>query len=244
MGSLFGIPPQLGAGGRKKTRQIAFLHFPVAFLPILAEHSRFGIVQCAAAAQVIEHTRHAVAQAFRRQAQTMRFVLNPRRGLIQPIVFHLQPAPRFQTTGLPGSEGGFAKHLKAQVLAAFLLMANARAFVRRELPHFRGERTGKCRVLRQLVVQEPGEVADGLRPGLDALRHQRAQTEASGMVAHPTGLKRSILAVVAEHQEARAFGAMHHVLGEHMHVRHGDGPHWPRRFAVAAMHHAPVGTAR
>ena len=88
-----------------------------------------------------------------------------------------------------------------------------------------------------------GEVVHRARRLADAFRHQRAQTEAAGVVLHPAGLKRGVLPVVAEHQQALAFGVMHHVLGEHVHVRHVDGAHGPRRFAVASGDHAADGTA-
>ena len=88
-----------------------------------------------------------------------------------------------------------------------------------------------------------GEIVHRARRLADAFRHQRAQAEATGVVLHPAGLKRGILPVVAEHQQALAFGVMHHVLGEHMHIRHVDGAHGPRRFAVAPGDHAADGTA-
>ena len=63
------------------------------------------------------------------------------------------------------------------------------------------------------------------------------------MVLHPSGLKRGVLPVVAEHEEAPALGVMDHVLGEDMHVRDVDRAHGASRLAIVAAHSVTDGAA-
>ena len=64
------------------------------------------------------------------------------------------------------------------------------------------------------------------------------------MILHPAGLKRRVLAVVAEHEQARAFGVMHHVLGQDVHVGDRDRPHGSGRLAIPPAQAATRGPAR
>ena len=63
------------------------------------------------------------------------------------------------------------------------------------------------------------------------------------MILHPPGLKRRVLPVVAEHQQALPLRVVHHVLRQDVHVGHVDRAHRPGRLAVAAAHAAAVGAA-
>ena len=54
------------------------------------------------------------------------------------------------------------------------------------------------------------------------------------MVLHPAGLEGGVLPVVAEHQQPRPLGVVHHVLREHVHVGDIGGAHRAGRLAVVA----------
>ena len=170
-------------------------------------------------------------------------VLQPRQGGVESHVLHLHAAPRFQAERLPGGERHLAQHLKAQELAAFLLMPCAAALAARDLPHLRHQRPRQRLVGFQPIVQPAGQIADRTRIGLDAGGHQRPQPEAPRMVLHPPGLKRRVLAVVAEHQQALPLRVVHHVLRQDVHVGHVDRAHGPRRLAIAAAPAAAAGAA-
>lgn len=196
-------------------------------------------------AQIVEHARHALPQVLRRDAEIVGALLYPGQGGIQAGVIHLHPAPGLQAQRLPRREGSLAQHLEPKVLAAFLRVAPARMLAAGHLPDFRNQRPRQRLVALQQIVEMRDEIADGLRVVPDALRHEGAQPEAARVVLHPAGLERGILPVVAEAQQPRPQGAVHHVLGQHVHVRDVDGPDRTSGFAVpAAVRRAAVGPAR
>ena len=215
-----------------------------------------GVVERALAPQVVEHARDAFAQAFRRDAEGVGVVLDPRQGGVEALVLHLHPSPGFEAERLPGRERDLAQHLEAQVLAALLGVASAAAspaataaftaaaFAPGHLPDLRDQGARERLVRVQQVVQPSGEVADRARILPDPFRHQRPQPETARVILHPAGLERGVLAVVAEHQQAAARGVVHHVLRQHVHVRHVDRPHRPGRLAVAAPEPMADGSAR
>ena len=210
--------------GPRKIRQIALLDLRVAVLPVLREELVLGVVERAPPAQIVEHARHALPQVLRRDAEIVGALLYPGQGGIQAGVLHLHPAPGLEAQRLPRREGNLAQHLEPKVLAAFLRVAPAGVLAARHLPDFRNQRPRQRLVALQPIVEMRDEIADGLRAVPDALRHEGAQPEAARVVLHPAGLERGILPVVAEHQQPRPLGAVHHVLGQHVHVRDVDGP--------------------
>ena len=127
---------------------------------------------------------------------------------------------------------------------ALLPVASARALAAGDLPDLRDERPREGLVVLQQVVEPGDQIADRTRALLDALRHQRPQPEAARMILHPAGLERRVLAVVAEHEQARAFGVMHHVLGQDVHVGNRDRPHGSGRLAIPPAQAVTRGPAR
>ncbi len=191
-------------------------------------------MQRAPAAQIVEHARHALPQVLGRDAELVGAFLYPGQGGVQAGVLHLHPAPGFEAERLPRRQGDLAQHLEPKVLAAFLLVAPPCVLAARHLPHFRDQRPRERLVALQPIVEMRDEIADGPRAVPDALRHEGAQPEAARVVLHPAGLERGVLPIVAEHQQPRPLGAVHHVLGQHVHVRHVDGADRPGRFPVPA----------
>ena len=127
---------------------------------------------------------------------------------------------------------------------ALLPVASARALAAGDLPDLRDERPREGLVVLQQIVEPGDQIANRTRGLLDALRHQRPQPEAARMILHPAGLERRVLAVVAEHEQARAFGVMHHVLGQDVHVGNRDRPHGSGRLAIPPAQAVTRGPAR
>ena len=203
-----------------------------------------GVVQDALAPKVIEDAGDAVAQAVGRYAECMSAFLNPRVCGVEPFVLHLHPSPGLESERLPGRQRDLAQHLKTKVLVAFLPVASAGALATRDLPDLRDQRARKGLVVFQQIVEPGDQIADGTWTLPDTLRHQRPQPEAARVILHPAGLERRVLTVVAEHEQAPALGMMHHVLGEHVHVRDGDRPYGPGRLAIPSSQSPARGPAR
>ena len=175
----------------------------------------------------------------------MRMLLNPWRCRVEPVVLHLQPTPRLEAKSLAGGQGDLPQDLKPKVLPSLLLMSATAAFAAGNGPDLWEQRTRKGLVALHQIVQVGREIADGPVAVLDTIRHQRPEPETTGVVLHPTGLERSVLAVVAEHQQALALGVVNHVLRQHMDVRHVDRPHLACGLPIVAAGAAPAkGSAR
>ena len=167
--------------------------------------------------------------------------LNPHRCGIEPIVLHLHSAPRLQAQGLARGERDFPQDLKPQVLAPLLLVPTAAALATGDLPDLRKQRAREGLVGLHEIVHVRGEVANRPMAVLDSISHQRPQAEAACVVLHPAGLKRRVLAVVAEHQQALALRVVDHVLRQHMDVSDVNRPHRSGRLAIVAAGSPPTG---
>ena len=253
LGDLHGLfrrlPPQLRGVGLEKAWKVALLNFPVAVHPVLCEHLVHGVVEGALAAQVVQDTGDAFTQLVGREAKLVGVALNPRVRRSQAVVLDLHAAPRLQAVRLARGKRDLSQHLYAQVLLALLSVTAAGAFASGDLPDLGNQRAGEGFVLLHAVVQAGCQVADGRGAVREPFAHERAQTKAAGVVLHPAGLERGVLAVVAEDEQAPSVGVLHHVLGQDVHIGYVDGSHFAGGFAVSAStgtatHRAARQTAR
>ena len=174
----------------------------------------------------------------------MRLALNPRQTGVEALVLHAHAAPGLQADRLTRRHRDFTKHLDPQELASFLLVPASAAFATLNLPHLGHERARQGFVAFEQVVDVSRQVADGGRSILEAVGHQRAQTEAARVILHPPGLECGVLAVVAEDEQARPLRVVHHVLRQHVDVSHVGRTHGTRRLAIRGEHRPAVRAAR
>ena len=230
-----GAALQLDALRPAESANIALLHLQVAGEPVLRERPVLPVVEDLLAAHVVERRRDALPHGLRRQPEPVRPVPNPWQRGVQPGVVDLHPAPRLETQRLPGGLRDLLQHLHPQELQALVAVAATGRLRAGHHPHLGDQRARERLALLQGVVQVPGQVAD--RPAAaaaEAVRHQRPQPEPACVVLHPAGLEGGVLAVVAEHEQARARRVVDHVLRQDVDVGGVAGAHRPRRFAVAA----------
>ncbi len=150
------------------------------------------------------------------------------------MVVHADAAPRFEADALLDAGRELAQHDDVEEVAALATVLGAAGLLAVEAPHLGQQRPRQLVVVVQHPVQVRDQVPHRHRAPGDALHHERTQAEAAGVVAHPAGLERRVLAVVGEHQEPPALGAVDHVLGQHVHVGDGHRAHRPRRLAPQA----------
>jgi hypothetical protein len=80
-----------------------------------------------------------------------------------------------------------------------LLVTTAATLPALYLPNFRYEGARQSFVSIELVIYEACKVTYRERTAFKSLSHQRPQSEATGVVFHPSCLEGGILTVIAEH---------------------------------------------
>jgi len=148
------------------------------------------------------------------------------------FVVDVEATPRFQTDALPNSKGEFPQDLDAEKLFAFGIVLNPFGFFAVGSPDFGQEGTADVVVLIEKGIEMGGEIPDGEGSLANLFVHEAAETEATGMILHPSGLEGGILAVVGKDQQAFALGVVEHTLGQHMHISSGGGADGTNGFAV------------
>ncbi|MBK8179278.1 MAG: hypothetical protein IPK67_10405 [Planctomycetes bacterium] len=99
-------------------------------------------------------------------------------------------------------------------------------------------------VFLEQIIKVEREIADRNPSGAQSVCHQRADAEPTSMVLHPSGLERSVLPVVAEHEESRPLGVLHHVLRQHVNVGDVCCAHRACGLSVASPDAPARGSAR
>jgi hypothetical protein len=223
--------------------QVSLLDFQIAIHPVVSKNLPFRIKKNALAAQIIEKTGNAIAKILGRHAKSMGIFLDPRQCRVESFIVHLHPSPGLKADGLPRGKRHFPKHLNPEKFTALLFVAAAAAFAADNLPDFGNKSAREGFILFQDFVKMHGQIANGHGPAFEAVSHQGAQTEASGVILHPSCLKGRILTVVAEYQQTGPLRVVHHILRQDMNIRNIGGADGSGRFPVCRSDHPSIGSA-
>ena len=102
---------------------------------------------------------------------------------------------------------------------------------------------GGARGLSILLIIAVGGIAIYLAWTLRAYTEPPRVQESPGVVTHPTGLERCLLAVVGKDQQSSALGVLHHVLCENVHIGDWHRLHRASRLAIPSVPDTPALTA-
>jgi hypothetical protein len=204
-------------------------------------NSSVRFVQHATAAQVVQQRRDALGQRVRSDPEARRPLLHELEVGAEAPVADLQAPPRLEAEALLHAGRDLAEDLDAQEVEPLFAVLGAALVEGHDLPDLGEQRAGQVAVLVEDAVEGVDHVADRGAAVGDLLGHERAQPEAAGVILHPSGLERGVLAVVGEDEQTWSFGQVQHRLRQHVHVRDADSADRARRFAVTAAARALSG---
>ena len=125
------------------------------------------------------------------------------------------------------------KQIVGEIAAMDIALSDGRR-IRLDLPHFGQQRPRQVFISGHLLVEARDNIPRNHWSGPHHFGHPCAETEAPGVIPHPSRLECGILPIVGKHKQTLAFGMMDHVLRKNMHIRHVDGSDRLGRFAKAS----------